>query len=75
MMAFVSRDLETIVTCMEIAALTLTDEPDRTFTFDRFMEEITAFAGDEIIIDKRDVEIVIGMGGVVKRVGRELRLK
>lgn len=70
-----SRDLEGIVTLLEIAALSLTSEPGDTFTFDRLIQEARKIAGDEIELDERDARIVLQKATFIEKIGRELRLR
>lgn len=70
-----SKDLEAIVTLMEVAALSLTAEPDATFAFEDLVREIRDLSGDEITIDERDVKIVLEKATFLERVGPEFRLR
>lgn len=68
------RDLETIVTILEVAALSLTTFPEETFTSSRLLEEAKKFGGDEIEFE--DIQIVLKKFGFLKGMpGGELRLK
>ena len=70
------RDLEAIVTLLEIAALSLTKSADATFTLKELIEEAKRLGGDEIEIEDKDVRIVLGKFGFLKSVGGgEYRLK
>ncbi|HEV2678135.1 MAG TPA: hypothetical protein VGV37_26645 [Aliidongia sp.] len=71
-----SKDLEAIVTLLEIAALSLTVTPESTFTIDELVEEARKFAGTEIDLSELDVKIVLKKSGfLIKIGGREYRLR
>jgi hypothetical protein len=71
-----SKDLEAIVTLLEVASLSLTTEPGSTFTFDQLMREVREVGGNDLKIDDRDVKIVLGKARFVKQVpGGQYRLK
>jgi competence protein ComGF len=69
------RDLETIITMMEIAALSLTKVPGATFTRKELIAEAQRLAGKEIEIQEDDINIVLAKQGFLKRVGKELSLR
>lgn len=71
-----SKDLEAIVTLLEIAALSLTTEPGSTFTFEQLVRGAREMGGDDINIDDRDVKIVLQKARFVQQVpGGHYRLK
>ena len=70
-----SKDLEAIVTLLEVAALSLTTEPDKTFTLEELLHEARAIGGDEIELDDRDIKIVMEKASFFERVGGELCLR
>jgi hypothetical protein len=70
-----SRDLETIITLLEIAALSLTTEEGATFTRDRLIAEAREIGGPEIDLRDEDVDIVLKKQGFLTKVGKELRLR
>jgi hypothetical protein len=70
-----SKDLEAIVTLLEVAALSLTTEPGETFSFEALVREARSIGGDEIELDDGDVKIVMEKARFVERVGGELRLR
>lgn len=53
------RDLEVLVTLLEIAALSLTDNPDSQFTKDELFKEVRGLAGGEYLVQSVDLETVI----------------
>ncbi len=69
------RDLETIITMLEVAALSLTKQPGATFTEKDLIAAARAFAGRDIDIQEGDVKIVLQKQGFLKRVGKELCLR
>lgn len=72
----VSRDLEVIVTLMELGAIVLSPEYSATFTKEELFRETREFGGAEIILLDGDMDIVLGMGGIVQRVpGGRYRMK
>lgn len=70
-----SRDLETIITLLEVAALSLTTEEGATFTREKLIQEAKEIGGSEIDLRDEDIEIVLKKQGFLVRVGRELRLR
>jgi hypothetical protein len=71
-----ARDLEAIITLLELAALSLTTAPGTTFTIEQLIEEARDTAGDDISL--RDVNIVLKKGktAFLQHVaGKEYRLK
>lgn len=69
------RDLEAIVTLLELAAICLTTGPDSTFTKKQLIDEARRIGGDGIELDESDVSIVLGKPGFLKKVGGKLRMK
>jgi hypothetical protein len=68
-------DLESIVTLLEIAAITLTTKPGDTFTRGQLLAQARVVGGSDACIEDRDVAIVLpGMRCLVK-VGASYRLK
>jgi hypothetical protein len=61
------RDLEIIVMLLTLAAIELTPEPCRTFTFDELMEASRIYGGDEIVLNPRDVRIVLPYARFLKK--------
>ena len=70
-----SKDLEAIVTLLEVAALSLTTEPDKAFTLEELVREARAIGGEEIELDDRDIKIVMEKVSFIEHVGGELRLR
>jgi hypothetical protein len=69
------RDLEAIVTLLELAAIYLTHTPDSDFTVEDLFAEARRIGGDELLLEESDVRIVLGKAGFLKKVGSRLRLK
>lgn len=69
-----TTDLEAIVTLLEIAAITLTDRPDATFSKEELLACARDYAGDEIEIEDADVETVLKKASFVKSDAGALRL-
>lgn len=70
-----SKDLETIVTLLEVAALSLTNEPGATFTLEDLIREARLIGGEEIDLEERDIKIVMKKSSFIRKVGSELRLR
>lgn len=69
-------DLESLVTLLEVAALSLTDKPDATFTREQLVFEMRSLAGAGVEIDDRDVSNVFDKASFIQPVrGKQLRLK
>lgn len=64
-----ARDLEAIVTLLEVAALSLTTEPGKTFTIEQLIAEACDIAGEHVSL--RDIKIVLEKGktSFLRRVG------
>jgi hypothetical protein len=69
------KDLEAIITLLEVAALTLTTENGDTFALEELINEARELGGHKIDIDERDVKIVLGKQGFLVKVGGKYRLK
>jgi len=62
------RDLEAIVSLLELAAIQLTTGPGVAFTRQQLLDAAREFGGDEIELEAADVDIVIGKSGFLKKV-------
>jgi hypothetical protein len=69
------RDLEAIVMLLELGAIYLTQGPDSTFTTEELLAEARRIGGDEIVLDEKDVRIVLGKAGFLRKESGRLRLK
>lgn len=69
------RDLETIVTLLELAALELTPQPDATFTRQQLLDLAREIGGPEVEMDEQDLKLVLGKNSFLKKVGDKFRLK
>lgn len=70
------RDLETIVSLMEMAAIGLTTMTSTTFTRDELLREAQAYGGAEVQLREVDFDIVLRHASFIRRVrGRRLRLR
>ena len=70
-----ARDLETIVTLLEVAALTLTTAPEVTFTHAQLIGKARELSGNQIDLQEEDIDIVLKKQSFLERAGSELRLK
>lgn len=71
-----SRDLETIVSLLEMAAISITTVSKPTFTRDELLREARKYGGNEITLEDTDVDLVISKAGFLKKEsGKRLRLK
>lgn len=68
-------DLEAIVTLLELAAISLTKSPNVRFSADELYEEACQIGGDEIELDKRDVDIVLDKASFLKKERQKYQLK
>jgi hypothetical protein len=69
------RDLETIITLLEVAALSLTTEEGATFSREELIREAKLTGGPEIDLRDEDIDIVLQKQGFLVKVGKELRLR
>ena len=70
-----ASDLETIVTVLEVAALSLTTEPGATFSREHLIEEAHKLSGEKVDLQDEDIKIVLSKQGFLKRVGKELCMR
>jgi hypothetical protein len=70
-----AKDLEAIVTLLEVAALSLTTELGSTFSIGRLIREARDLAGDEIDLDERDAKTVLEKASFLEREGNDYRLR
>ena len=70
-----ARDLETIITVLEVAALSLTTHPGATFTRDILMREARRIAGEDLDLQEEDINIVLQKQSFLRRSGKELSLR
>jgi hypothetical protein len=70
-----SKDLEALVTLLEVAALSLSDSPNSTFSRDELIQEARLMAGPDFEIDDRDAKIVLEKATFVRGSVGELRLR
>lgn len=69
------RDLEAIVTLLQLAAIELTPAPGTKFTAKQLLERVRELGGDEVKVDDADIKIVLGKAGFLKKSGNEFSLK
>jgi hypothetical protein len=69
------KDLEALVTLLEVAALSLTPAPEVAFTYEELLKETRDLCGDEMKVEERDVRIVLEKASFLRKTGREYRLK
>jgi hypothetical protein len=70
------KDLEAIVTLLHLAAIELTPSTGTEFTTEQLLTKARELSGDEFEVDEKDVRIVLGKPGFLKRVsGGRFRLK
>lgn len=70
-----TKDLEALVTLLEVAALSLSDSPDATFSRDELLREAQTIAGEAFSIDERDARSVLEKASFVTGSVREMRLR
>jgi hypothetical protein len=69
------RDLEAIITLLEVAALSLTTEEGATFSRERLIAEARDLGGADIDLRDEDIDIVLKKQGFLVKVGKELKLR
>ena len=69
------RDLEVILTVLELAAISLTEDPDSSFTIEQLLEKARELGGSAVRVDEIDIKIVLGKAGFLKKEGGRFRLK
>ena len=71
-----TRDLEALVSLLEVAALSLTTSPEATFAIEELIIEARNFAGEDVIIEDEDIKIVLKKASFLKKLdGNRLRLR
>ena len=65
-----SKDLEALVTLLEVAALSLTTSQDTTFTYEELFNEAREYAGDQFDLDKKDVNIILEKASFIKKLSQ-----
>jgi len=66
-----SKDLEVIVTLLEVAALSLSPKEGTKFSLDQLLSEARELGGDDVKLDERDVKTVLGKARFVKKAGKQ----
>jgi hypothetical protein len=70
------KDLETIVTMLQLAAIWLTPTAGTIFTLSQLLDQIRQLCGDELIIDEKDIMIVLANSSFLKKEpGKRFSLK
>jgi hypothetical protein len=70
------KDLETIVTMLQLAAIWLTPTVGAIFTLSQLLEQVRQLCGDELIIDEKDIMIVLANSSFLKKEpGKRFSLK
>jgi hypothetical protein len=70
-----AKDLETLMTLLEVAALSLTSSPDATFTLEELLNEARDIGGEGISIEDLDANIVLEKVSFLKKGGGRLSLR
>ena len=70
-----ARDLEAIVTLLQLAAIELTPEAGTSFSVAELLDRAREIGGEELGIAEADIKIVLGKAGFLKKVGAKLVLK
>ena len=60
-------DLEAIVMLLELAAISLTSSPGDVFSADQLFNTARELGGDELVLDRKDVEIVLDKASFLKK--------
>ncbi len=69
------KDLEAIATLLEVAALSLTPEPNATFTREELIKEAQDLGDGEVAIEEEDIKIVLSKARFLARANGRWRLK
>jgi hypothetical protein len=69
------EDLEAIVTLLELAAITLTKDPEGSFTEEELLQEACEYCGGDFQPSDVDMKIVLSTATFLKRDGARLSLK
>jgi hypothetical protein len=70
-----AKDLEALVTLLEVAALSLTVNQETTFTIGELLKEARELGGPGITIEAEDVKIVLKKASFLKKAGTRLSLR
>lgn len=69
------RDLEAIVTVLELAAVFLTTVPDQTFSEKQLIDKARELAGTDLQLREEDLKMVLGKSGFLKKTAGKLMLR
>jgi hypothetical protein len=69
------RDLEAIMILLELAAISLTEDPDSSFSMEQLLDRARELGGSAVRVDENDIKIVLGKAGFLKKEGGRFRLK
>jgi hypothetical protein len=69
------RDLEAIMILLELAAISLTEDPDSSFSMEQLLERAREIGGSAVRVDENDLKIVLGKAGFLKKEGGRFLLK
>lgn len=70
------KDLETIVTMLQLAAIWLTPQPDTIFTLQQLLTQVRELCGKDLLIDEKDIMIVLASSSFLKKLsGQRFMLK
>ena len=70
-----AKDLEALMTLLEVAAISLTTSPEATFALEELVDEARILGGEGIVIDIRDVENVLGKVSFLEKFAGRMRLR
>ena len=70
-----TSDLEAIVTLLELAAITLTEQPGSIFSLKELLDCARDYAGEGVRINDSDINIVLEKASFLKQEGKLLRLR
>lgn len=70
------KDLEVITCCLELAAIELTPKSDATFTREELYTTAQKYAGDDCVLDPKDLDIVLPFVKFIQKLpGKRYQLK
>ena len=72
---FHGADLEAIVTLLELAAISLTSQPEDMFTADELYGEACRIGGEGVSLERADVDIVMDKAAFLKKERKKYRLR
>ncbi len=74
-MTYDSKDLEVVLTALELAAISLTADPTATFSREQLLQEAQSFDVDEVALRNVLGTVLRSRSGFLRKIGDRLQMK